>query len=98
MRFFDLFRLYFIGVCRMVIWAAVLVALLFCSYCSIRLIGLAFHWVNENWFDGNEGFWLIVSALAVMVVGMLLQAAKMLLFRRKQVRHGAGPQPPSLLP
>ena len=71
---FEHFRRYFIAVCLLVVWMVVLVALLLAAYCAIRWMGVLYHRINEAWFEGREGFHLILAAVVIMALGLLLQA------------------------
>jgi hypothetical protein len=63
---------YLIEVFRTIVMFVVLVALLFVAYCLLRLLALAFHFVNSQWFVGHEGMGLILTATVVLVVGWLV--------------------------
>ena len=71
---FERFRRYFIAVCLLIVWMVLLVVLLLAAYCAIRGMGLLYNRLTEAWFDGNEGFHLIAAAIAIMALGLLLQA------------------------
>ena len=73
---FENYRLYFLGLCRVIVFGVVLVALLFVAYCLIRLIGKAFTWVNAHWFNDHDGLWLITTAAALMAAGLVWQAIR----------------------
>lgn len=81
---FNQLRDYFIAVTKTIIWAVALVALLFVAFCAVRLLGVAFDWVDAHLPSENDGAGLLIAAAAVVFVGVAKQVIAAVMWRRRQ--------------
>ena len=87
---FSQLRDYFIAVSRTIIWAVALVALLFVAFCAVRLLGVAFDWVDAHLPSVIDGDDLLIAAAVIVASGILKQLLSAIIGRKRKGPPSSG--------